>query len=240
MSCTVNPNATPLWPSTPVEDMLAVPSAAGEPGSGGAGPTGRLMEFAGALVRAVEARDPYTRCHAEHVAFYAERLAEHLQLPISTRQSIRLAALLHDVGKIAVPRSVLTKPGPLSSVELAFIRQHPSTGGDILEQTSPMSIEAALVRQHHERWDGSGYPDGLCGEAISVGARIINVADSMDAMLMHRTYKHTLTVEQMLDELQRCAGTQFDPVLAAAAAQWCRDNASKLFLPDNAARAASA
>jgi len=199
-----------------------------------------LVEFAGALVRAVEAKDPYTRKHSEHVAFYAQQLARHVGVPESMVETIRIAALLHDVGKIAVPDSVLTKPGRLSRHEFLLVRQHSEVGAAILEHISSMRTEATLVRHHHERWDGQGYPQGLAGEDIPLGSRILNIADSMDAMLMSRTYKPPYPVGDMVDELLRCAGSQFDPDLARAASRWCRENAATLILSLDTAEAETA
>lgn len=190
-----------------------------------------LLEFAGALVVAVEAKDLFTRRHSEHVAFYADGIAHHVGLDGDARETIRLAALLHDIGKIAVPDAILTKPGPLSRKEMALIRQHPKVGAGILANISLMSTEAELVRQHHENWDGSGYPAAMSGRDILLGARILNLADSIDAMLMHRTYKDGYSASRMLDELRRCAGTQFDPELARGAVEWCQQNAARLIWP---------
>jgi len=216
------------------------PAVAGAPAGIASRSRQMLLEFAGALVRAVEAKDAYTRRHSEHVAFYAENLARYAGLPRAFQDAIRMAALLHDIGKIAVPDSILTKPTRLTEEEFAFIRQHPNTGADILENISLMSVEARFVRQHHENWDGSGYPEGLAGERISIGGRILNIADSIDAMLMHRTYKESYPVERMLSELRRCAGSQFDPTLARLAIQWCQQNPDKLILPSERRRAATA
>jgi len=206
----------------------------------GSQPQQMMLEFAGALVQTVEAKDPHTRRHSEHVAFYAQSLAGYVGLPAQLREAIRVAALLHDVGKIGVPDAVLTKPGPLSRGEFAFIRQHPDTGADVLKKISLMRVETVLVRQHHESWDGSGYPHGLAGESIAQGARILNLADSMDAMLMRRSYKAGYPVDRMLAELRRCAGTQFDPELAPLAIDWCESNPDKLILPSEPVRVASA
>jgi putative nucleotidyltransferase with HDIG domain len=184
-----------------------------------------------ALVRAVEAKDPYTRRHSEQVAHYAENIARALGLTGAALESVRVAALLHDIGKIGVPDQILTKPGPLTDAEFQYIRRHPALGADILASITMFGAEAHLVRHHHERWDGKGYPDGLTGEETPLGSRIILVADSMDAMLMARTYKHGYPVDRMLDELVRCAGTQFDPRIADAAVRWGRGNPDKLVLP---------
>ena len=185
-----------------------------------------------ALVRAVEAKDPYTRRHSEQVAHYAVNLATAMNLPETAVQSIQTAALLHDVGKIGVPDQVLTKPGPLTEQEFEYVQRHPALGADILAKVTLFGQEAQLVRHHHERWDGQGYPDGLAGEECPLGARIIMVSDCIDAMLMERTYKKGYPPDKMIGELIRCAGTQFDPTIAAVAVQWCRSNPDKLIVPE--------
>ncbi len=190
-----------------------------------------------ALVRAVEAKDAYTRRHSEQVAHYAKSIAKALDLPPRLIERIHVAALLHDVGKIGVPDHVLTKPGPLTEEEFQHIRGHPALGAEILGTIGLFKDESIFVRHHHERWDGQGYPDGLTGEETPLGARIIQVADCIDAMLMERTYKKSYSVEKMLAELTRWAGTQFDPKLAAVAAAWCHSHREALFLPGKAAPA---
>jgi HD-GYP domain-containing protein (c-di-GMP phosphodiesterase class II) len=152
-------------------------------------------------------------------------------------ESTRVASLLHDIGKIGVPDFVLTKPGPLTDEEFQYIRRHPALGSDILASITLFGSEAAMVRYHHERWDGKGYPDGLTGEESPLISRIIQVADCIDAMLMDRTYKKGYPVEKMLFELTRCAGTQFDPKIAVAAQAWCQSHQETLFLPGKAAMA---
>ena len=189
------------------------------------------LDSVAALVRAVEAKDPYTRRHSEQVAHYALNLAGALGLPAMMVESIRVASLLHDIGKIGVPDHILTKPGPLTDEEFEYIRRHPALGANILSSITLFEAEAKLVQHHHETWDGKGYPDGLTGEESPLASRIIQVADSMDAMLMERTYKSGYPVKKMLAELERCAGTQFDPRIAAVAVQWCRANPDKLILP---------
>jgi putative nucleotidyltransferase with HDIG domain len=184
-----------------------------------------------ALIRAVEAKDPCTREHSEHVSHYAVALGTALGLTPIELESLRVAALLHDVGKIGTPDRILTKAGKLTAEEFEYIRRHPALGADILANITVFGREAELVRHHHERWDGTGYPDGLTGEEIPLASRIMCVADCMDAMLMERTYRECYPVEKMLGELERCAGTQFDPKIAAVAVQWCRRNPDKLMLP---------
>jgi putative two-component system response regulator len=190
------------------------------------------MDSVLALVRAVEAKDAYTRRHSEQVAHYATSLAAAMGLPKAGVESIRVAALLHDIGKIGVPDHILTKPGPLTDEEFQYIRRHPALGAEIPGTIGMFRAESLLVRCHHERWDGRGYPDGLTGEESPLAARVIMVADCIDAMLMERTYKKSYSVEKMLAELGRCAGIQFDPKIAAAALAWCQSHREALFLPD--------
>ena len=189
------------------------------------------MDSVLALVRAVEAKDAYTRRHSEQVAHYAQSIAQALGLPAQMIESIRIAALLHDVGKIGIPDHILTKAGPLTKEEFQHIRSHPALGAEILGTIGLFKAEAMLVRHHHERWDGQGYPDGLSGEESPLGARVIMVSDCIDAMLMERTYKKGYPVEKMLFELTRCASTQFDPKIAAAALAWCQSHREAMFLP---------
>jgi HD-GYP domain-containing protein (c-di-GMP phosphodiesterase class II) len=127
----------------------------------------------------------------------------------------RLAASLHDLGKLAIPEEILRKPGPLTGPERLVLERHPQIGHRMLESLGVDPV-ADWVLHHHERWDGAGYPDGLAGEAIPLGARIIFVADAFDAMTSDRVYQSRLSTEEALAELERCAGTQFDPELVAA------------------------
>ncbi len=179
------------------------------------------LESVRALVRAVEAKDRYTLSHSEHVVHYATHLARHVGLSAGDVDVIAIAASLHDLGMIGVNDRTLAKEGPLTEEEFESVRRHPNLGAHILEQIGIFSAEAALVRHHHERWDGLGYPDGLRGEEIPLGSRILLLADSIDAMLMPRSYKQAYPVGKMLDELSRCAGRQFDPSLSLKAIQWC-------------------
>ena len=150
---------------------------------------------------------------------------------MQTRETIRVSALLHDVGKIGVPDRILTKPGKLTDDEFEYVRRHPPLGADILANITLFGHEALIVRHHHENWDGSGYPDGLTGEEIPWAARVINIADSIDAMLMERTYKSAYAIDRMMLELRMCAGRQFDPAIAAAALSWCDQHPDELITP---------
>ena len=189
------------------------------------------LESVGALVSAVEAKDPHTRRHSDQVAYYGEQLARHMDLPGDLVEAIRVAALVHDVGKIGIPDTVLTKPGRLTDEEFDLIKGHPAMGANILQKISLLGGESQLVRYHHENWDGSGYPDRLAGEDIPLGARVIQVADAIDAMLMRRTYKEPFPVEKVLSELRSGRGRQFAPAFADAAVEWLTINPDRIIQP---------
>jgi HD-GYP domain-containing protein (c-di-GMP phosphodiesterase class II) len=163
---------------------------------------------------ALEARDPYLRGHSARVTAIAEGFALTLGWNKSKLETLRLGGSLHDVGKIAVDTRILCKPGPLDDAELAQIRRHPVTGARLVESFADFEAALPYVLHHHERWDGQGYPHKLRGAAIPFEARVLGVADAFDAMTSLRPYRPALTVEQALAELERCAGTQFDPRLA--------------------------
>ena len=186
------------------------------------------LEGIQALVSAVEAKDPYTQQHSRQVTHYATHLARQLGCSDKVVQSVYIAAMVHDVGKIGVPDRILTKSGNLTEEESENVRRHPALGADIIRHLSVFNAEAEIVRYHHENWDGSGYLAELAGDEIPLGSRIIRVADAMDAMLMARSYKGAYAVETMLDELTRCAGKSFDPKLAAVAAEWVRTHMQEL------------
>ncbi len=223
-------------PADEREEFLATPAQVGSDGQ----LKQMLLESACTLIRTIEAKDPCTHRHSEHVAYYAEQLARYTGVSEEATEPICVAALLHDIGKIAFPDSVFGKPGKLNRTEFALVSRHPDVGAAILNNISTMKAEARLVRYHHESWDGSGYPAGMSGEKIPLGSRIINITNSIDAMLMHRTHKQAYPVEWMLEELDRCAGKQFDPDLARQAGDWCRNNLSKLILPKKTLRAKTA
>ena len=170
---------------------------------------------AASLARAVDARDVYTGSHSQRVAELAARTARRLGLPEEEVELTRLAASLHDLGKLAIPEEILRKPGPLTEPERIVLERHPQIGFRMLESLGVDPV-ADWVLHHHERWDGSGYPDGLPGEQIPLGARIIFVADAYDAMTSERIYRRRVSSEQAVAELQRCAGSQFDPEIVDA------------------------
>jgi diguanylate cyclase (GGDEF)-like protein/putative nucleotidyltransferase with HDIG domain len=166
-----------------------------------------------ALAATVDAKDHYTYGHSRKVSEYAVSLAEALRLPEDTVHNIRAAGLLHDIGKIGVPDSILTKPGALEQKEWEPIRTHPELGVEILKHVTDLSRCLPAILHHHENWDGTGYPQHLKGEAIPLEARILSVADAYDAITSPRPYRTQLTLKDALGELRRCSGTQFDPAL---------------------------
>jgi len=170
-----------------------------------------------ALAAAAEAKDPYMKTHSQTVATYANIIAQRMRVDAPLIAELRVAAMLHDVGKIAIPDAILTKPGPLTADEFAVVKQHPQKGMEILSHVSFLSGERALILYHHERYDGQGYPAGLQGERIPLGARILAVADSIDAMFSPRIYKSGYSVERVRSELISGAGKQFDPNVAEVA-----------------------
>lgn len=165
------------------------------------------------LIKAIETRDPYTSGHSRRVSTLARMIAEDHGLRGSAVSRIEDAALLHDIGKIdALYAEIISKESQLTSEETDVIRTHATKGADLLKSLTSLDDEIIVgVRHHHERYDGSGYPDGLKGKAIPLAARIIMLCDSIDAMLSDRPYRTALSVSKVREELQRCSGTQFDP-----------------------------
>jgi diguanylate cyclase (GGDEF)-like protein len=168
------------------------------------------------LLRAMAEREPELHEHTEWVAELARRVAIVLELDAVTCESVARAAELHDVGKVAIPDTILRKPGPLDPDEREYMRRHSEIGEAIVRAAPALGPAAALVRASHERWDGRGYPDGLAGEAIPLGARIVAVCDAYSAMRQKRPYGEVLTDAQARAELRRCAGSQFDPRVVEA------------------------
>lgn len=166
------------------------------------------------LVTAIEAKDPYTRGHSERVVVYARMLAESLGMAHSDMELLERAALLHDVGKIGIELDTLTSPAQLAAEEVRAIRRHPVIGSELVGDVEFLADIAPIVRHHHERFDGAGYPDGLVGEQIPPLARVLAVADSYDAMTSDRAYRPGMTQSQALLEIARVAGTQLDRDMA--------------------------
>jgi putative nucleotidyltransferase with HDIG domain len=170
----------------------------------------------GALSAAIEARDPFARGHASRVTVFAQAVARRLHLDGEELSVLRFGALLHDVGKLAVPKPLLLKPGSLTEGELAQVRRHPTTGARMLRSLGAPRTILSAVLHHHERWDGSGYPSGRSSDQIPLEARILAVADSFDAMTSTRPYRAPKPTGEALGELERCSGTQFDPAAVDA------------------------
>lgn len=181
------------------------------------------------LVAAVEAKDHNTEQHSVQVSRCAEHFARELNLSARETEVVRVAGLLHDVGKIAVPDAILRKPGALTTEEFALIKEHPANGAAILRSATCLRRELPLVLHHHEWFNGRGYPSGLKGDDIPFGARILHVADAIDAMLYPRSYKKSCGLDWVTSEIQRCRGTQFDPVVADVALCWLADHPERMF-----------
>ncbi len=173
------------------------------------------LRAAASLARAVDARDVYTGFHSQRVAQLAVRIATRLGLDREQVELTRLAASLHDLGKLALPEELLRKPGPLTDPERLVLERHPQIGYRMLDSLGADPV-ADWVLHHHERWDGGGYPDQLAGDEIPIGARIIFVADAYDAMTSDRLYRARRSTAAALLELRACAGSQFDPSVVAA------------------------
>jgi putative two-component system response regulator len=163
------------------------------------------------LVNMLEAKDKFTRNHSQRVSEIALAIARELGLPQETIDKIQLASLVHDLGNIGVKELILNKPSSLNADELSQARKHPELGEQILESIAHDEEILQMVRGHHERFDGSGYPDGLKGNDIPLGARIIAIAEAYEAMTYERPYRPRLSKKEALDELERCKNTQFDP-----------------------------
>jgi ribonuclease P protein subunit RPR2 len=171
-----------------------------------------------ALTNAVEARDAYTGKHAERVAAYALEIGAAIGQQWAGSAEIEFGFLLHDIGKVAVPDSILHKPEPLTPHERELIQQHPITGWEIVRQVDFLGAATDVVRHHHERWDGDGYPDGLKGEDIPLTARVFAVADTIDALTTTRPYRPASPLSEARAAIEEARGTQFDPAIVDALA----------------------
>ena len=168
------------------------------------------------LLQALAERHPDLGDHLDNVAELAEPVAKAVGMPADALPTLRYASELHDVGKMAIPDAILSKPGPLDEAEWEFVRRHTVIGQRIVAAAPALARAGEMIRASHERWDGGGYPDGLAGEEIPLGARVIAVCDAFDAMVSERPYKRALSEQDALAELRRCAGHQFDPAVVHA------------------------
>jgi HD-GYP domain-containing protein (c-di-GMP phosphodiesterase class II) len=175
------------------------------------------------LANALEAKDPYTRGHSERVGEWSRRIAADLGLPAAEVETIAQAGLLHDIGKIGVPEAILRKPGALDAAEWSVMRRHPVIGAQIVAPFECLAGAAVVIRHHHERCDGSGYPDGLAGAAVPLGARIVAVADVFDALTSARLYRPALSREAALEHLVSEAGRLLDGEVVAIGLEVFRD-----------------
>lgn len=164
---------------------------------------------------ALDAKDQYTHGHSLRVTLYSLVLAKEMNLSDAMLEEIETAGLLHDIGKVGIPQSILCKPGKLTEEEFEIMKTHPEQGEKIVKKIKKLNIISDWLKTHHERWDGKGYPLGLSGTDIPVSARIIALADTYDAMTSTRSYRQALSHETAIAEIERCAGTQFDPEFAA-------------------------
>lgn len=175
---------------------------------------------------ALDAKDPYTHGHSMRVTLYSMILAKKLNLDETMLEEIETAGLLHDIGKIGIPQNILCKPGRLTNEEFEIMKSHPEQGEKMLMGIKKLTLISNWLRTHHEKWDGTGYPNGLKGEEIPMSGRIIALADTYDAMTSTRSYRVALSHETAIEEIKRCAGTQFDPVLAQLFTE-CQDEIRK-------------
>jgi HD-GYP domain-containing protein (c-di-GMP phosphodiesterase class II) len=181
--------------------------------------SGSYMATVRALSNAVEARDAYTGKHAERVAAYAIEIGRALGLPGpggTVSPEVEFGFLLHDIGKVAMPDAILFKPGPLTPQERALMDRHPVIGAEILASIEFLGEAAHVVRSHHERWDGSGYPDGLAGAEIPLAARVFAIADVLDALTTDRPYRPRMGLAEARGLIAEASGTHFDPAIADA------------------------
>lgn len=173
------------------------------------------------IVAAMEARDLYTADHSQRVAAMSETVGRLLHLQPEQQTILHISAHLHDIGKLGIDDAVLRKTRPLNDREWADIRRHPVIGWEILRKVDSFAEIAEIVRHHHERWDGGGYPDGIAGERIPLAARIIAVTDSIDAMLSRRSYRAGMTISKCRGELERNTGTMYDPeIVSVVLSHW--------------------
>jgi response regulator RpfG family c-di-GMP phosphodiesterase len=193
-----------VFPDTSQQNEIGA-KAIGEP---------RTMEFLEVLAETIEVKDRFMRGHARRVSFYAGLLAEQVSLEADELEEVRVAAFLHDLGKVGVPTDLLLRAGALDSNERAIVEQHPIIGERLVKPLAIPNAIASAIRHHHEWWDGTGYPDGLKGEEIPRTSRLISVVDAFDAMSSERPYRRALARSTAINEIRHFAGSQFDPYFA--------------------------
>ncbi len=173
----------------------------------------KYLEFAQVLALTIESADPYTHMHSDRVARYSNLIATKLRLSTEELTDLQIGTFLHDIGKIGIEKKILQKEDGLTEEEFAMVKKHPHLGTQLVCPLDISPMIKLIIRHHHERYDGKGYPDGLAGESIPLSARIVMIADAYDAMTSDRPYRKALSSNDTLQELQRCTGTQFDPLL---------------------------
>jgi HD-GYP domain-containing protein (c-di-GMP phosphodiesterase class II) len=187
-----------------------------------------LMGTIQALSLTVEARDPYTSGHQKRVSNLARTIAQEMNLSKHMIESIRTAGVIHDIGKISVPAEILSKPGKLTDIEFGLIKVHPQTGYDILKDIEWPYPIAQIVLQHHERMDGSGYPNGLKGDSMFLESKILAVADVVESMVSHRPYRPALGMQVALEEIEKNRGILYDSRVVEACLQLFREKGFRL------------
>jgi response regulator RpfG family c-di-GMP phosphodiesterase len=173
-----------------------------------------MLSTLNSMAKILDARDPHTSQHSTRVTNFSLAMGNALKLPEEEKDILYIASSLHDIGKVGIPDSILLKEGRLTDEEFRIIKRHPDIGADILKPLPPMARETDIIRYHHERYDGKGYPSGIRGEEIPLLSRIITLADAYDAMTSDRPYRDGLRIEEAIEEIKRCEGSQFDPELA--------------------------
>ena len=184
------------------------------------------------LVQALEAKDPYAKKHSESVMHYAVGIAEMMEIPPKRLEILRRAAMIHDIGNIGIPDAILSKPGRLTPRERKIIEQHPLIAVRILDKMSFLKQEVVIVRSHHEKWNGQGYPDGLLSASIPIGARILTVADTFDALISDRSYHDSRSIAEAIEILTDSSGYDFDSEVVNALAMWVRKVHKQLGIVD--------